>query len=65
MAGYSKEFLVNAFVSRFEILGLEAVEKQYKLASDFYDTVSKETFRKYCSLDAEAIAAYKRKLNSE
>jgi len=62
MAGYTKEFLIDAFVSRYEPLGLEAVEKQYALASRFYDTVSKETFRAYCSLDAKAIAQYKKKL---
>jgi hypothetical protein len=61
MAGYSKEFLIDAFVSRYEPLGLEAVEKQYVLASRFYDTVTKEKFRSYCSLDAETIAEYKRK----
>jgi hypothetical protein len=61
MTGYKKEFLINAFVSRYEPLGLEAVEKQYQLASRFYDTTTKEQFRKYCSLDAEALADYKRK----
>lgn len=63
MAGYSKEFLISAFVSRYEPLGLEAVESQYKLASQFYDTTTKEQFRKYCSLDAETLANYKRKTN--
>jgi len=62
MAGYTKEFLISAFVSRYEPLGLDAVEKQWCLASKFYDTVSKETFRAYCSLDAQAIAEYKKKL---
>jgi hypothetical protein len=61
MAGYTKEFLVSAFVSRYEPLGLDAVEKQYVLASRFYDTVPKETFRAYCSLDAQALETYKRK----
>lgn len=59
MAGYSKEFLISAFVSRYEPLGLEAVESQYKLANTFYDITTKEQFRKYCSLDAEALADYK------
>jgi hypothetical protein len=63
MAGYTKEFLIDAFVSRYESLGLEAVEKQYELASRFYDTVTKEAFRAYCSLDADAINIYKRKCN--
>lgn len=62
LAGYTKEFLIDAFVSRYEPLGVDAVEKQWCLASKFYDSVSKETFRAYCSLDAQAIEAYKRKL---
>ena len=63
MTGYKKEFLVSAFVSRYEPLGLDALEKQWCLASRFYDTVSKEQFRAYCSLDAQALADYKRKMN--
>ena len=63
MAGYTKEFLINAFVSRYEPLGLDAVEKQWCLANKFYDSVSKETFRAYCSLDANAINIYKEKCN--
>ena len=61
MPGYTKEFLISAFVSRYEPLGLDAVEKQWCLANKFYDSVSKETFRAYCSLDADAINIYKRK----
>lgn len=61
MAGYTKEFLIDAFVSRYEPLGLDAVEKQWCLANKFYDSVSKEVFRAYCSLDANAINIYKRK----
>lgn len=64
MAGYSKEFLISAFVSRYEPLGFEAVEKQYQLASRFYDTTTKEQFRKYCSLDAQTLSEYKSKLQS-
>jgi hypothetical protein len=63
LAGYTKEFLINAFVSRYEPLGLDAVEKQWCLANKFYDSVSKETFRAYCSLDANAINIYKEKCN--
>jgi len=63
LAGYTKEFLISAFVSRYEPLGLDAVEKQWCLASRFYDTTTKEQFRKYCSLDAQALADYKRKTN--
>lgn len=59
MAGYSKEFLVGAFVHRYEPLGLEAVESMHKLASKFYDTAGKDKFRVYASLDADALRKYK------
>jgi len=59
MAGYTRDFLLECFVSRYESLGLEATEKQYKLAADFYDKVGKDKFRIYASLDAEAIRNYK------
>lgn len=59
MAGYTKDFLVDAFVNRFEPLGLEAVEQMYQMASKFYDEVGKDKFRVYASLDADAIRKYK------
>lgn len=59
MAGYTREFLIDCFVSRYELLGLEACEKQYKLACELYDRVGKDKFRVYASLDAEAIRNYK------
>lgn len=62
MTGYSKEFLIAAFVSRYERLGLEAVEQQYQLASKTWDMYPVEKFRQYCSLDADAIKQYKQKL---
>jgi len=43
-------------------LGLEAVEKQYELASRTYDEFGKDKFRVYASLDAEAIRQYKQQL---
>lgn len=61
-AGYTKEFLINAFVSRYECLGQEAANKQRVLAEKFWDTTTKEKFRQYCSLDAEAIKLYKESL---
>lgn len=59
MAGYTRDFLIECFVSRYEPLGLEACEKQYKLASELYDRVGKDKFRVYASLDADAIRTYK------
>jgi hypothetical protein len=57
--GYTKEFLVDAFVSRYEPLGSTAAAKQRELAETLWDRVTKEQFRQYCNLDAEAIRAYK------
>ena len=57
--GYTKEFLVDAFVSRYNPLGHTAVAKQRQLAETLWDRVDKEQFRQYCSLDAEAIRLYK------
>lgn len=58
-AGYSKEFLVEAFVSRFYILGKADEEAARKMATEFYDKVGKDKFRVYCSLDAEALQKYR------
>lgn len=59
---YTRDFLIDAFVSRFECLGTEVMAKQRALAEPFYDKVGKDTFRKYASLDADAIKVYKQKL---
>jgi hypothetical protein len=59
---YTKDFLIGAYLSRFEILGLDAVESLYKIASNFYDATTRDNFRKYCSLDAQAVQDYKNKL---
>lgn len=59
MAGYTKEFLVDVFVSRYEPLGLDAVDAMYQMATKFYDEVGRDKFRTYASLDAEAIRTYK------
>jgi len=62
MAGYTKEFLVDAFMSRYvacNALTIEQLEHQEKLAVDLYDRVGKDKFREYASLNAEAIKLYK------
>jgi hypothetical protein len=61
MAGYTRDFLLEAFASRYEPLGLTAVESQYALAAKTYDKFGKDKFRAYASLDAEAIKQYKAK----
>ena len=62
MAGYTRDFLLAAYTSRYEPLGLEAVESLYKLAAKCYDEHGKDKFRAYASLDADAIRKYKGKL---
>lgn len=64
MAGYSKEFLIDAFMHRFINCPLISIEKLCALeemANRYYDQVGKERFRVYASLDAEAIRDYKNK----
>jgi hypothetical protein len=61
MAGYTKEFLVEAALSRFEILGVEAVEGLRDMFNKFYDEAGKDKFRSHTCLDADAIRKYKEK----
>lgn len=61
---YTREFLIEAFATRYECLGAAAVDSQRKLAENFYDKVGKDKFRVYASLDAEAIRQYKAKLKA-
>ena len=58
-AGYSKDFLVSAFLSRYYSLSTEKFESLEKMAESFYDEVGRDRFRVYCSLDADAIKKYK------
>ena len=59
MAGYTKQFLIDAFMSRYLSLSIETLEKLELMANEFYDTVGRDKFRVYCALDAEAIRTYK------
>lgn len=62
MAGYTKEFLVDAYLSRFMACSLitpEQIESLEVMANNFYDEVGRDKFRTYASLDAEAIRNYK------
>lgn len=62
MAGYSREFLIDAFMSRYiscTLISIEALENMEKMANDLYDRVGRDKFRVYASLDADAIRVYK------
>lgn len=65
MAGYNKEFLIDAFMSRYiscTLISIETLENMEKMALDLYDKVGRDKFRVYASLDAEAIKKYKESL---
>jgi len=62
MAGYTKEFLIDAFMSRYikcTLISVESLEQMEKMAIDLYDRVGRDKFRAYASLDADAIKQYK------
>ena len=65
MAGYTKEFLVDCFMSRYihcSKIGIDALVELEEMANRFYDEVGRDKFRVYCSLDADAIKTYKASL---
>ena len=65
MAAYTKDFLVDAFMSRFISCSLISIDQLVELedmANRFYDEVGRDKFRVYCSLDAEAIKVYKQSI---
>lgn len=67
MAGYSKDFLISAFMSRFlhcELISVEKLCDLEEMANRFYDEVGRDKFRIYASLDAEAIRTYKNQLET-
>ena len=65
MAGYSKQFLIDAFMSRYikcSLITIEQLEAMEQMATKFYDEVGRDKFRVYASLDADAIRIYKQTL---
>ena len=65
MAGYSKQFLIDAFMSRYincSLIPIERLESLEQMATKFYDEVGRDKFRTYASLDADAIRVYKNSL---
>jgi len=55
---YTREFLVNAFLSRYVPLGSAVLATMRVMAENHYDSVGKEKFRTSASLDADAIKKY-------
>lgn len=65
MAGYTKEFLVDAYLWRFTKIPSITIERLLSLeqiAIKTYDKYGKDKFRDYASLDAEYIRNYKKEL---
>jgi len=65
MAGYTKDFLVDAFMSRYvscNSITIEQLERLEQMSIDLYDRVGRDSFRSYASLDAEAVKVYKNSL---
>jgi hypothetical protein len=66
MAGYSRDFLIDAFMSRYikcSLITIEQLVKLEQMAKDLYDRVGRDAFRTYASLDADAIRIYKNSLD--
>lgn len=62
---YTKDFLVDCFLSRYICCSLITVDQLVELesmASHFYDEVGRDKFRTYCSLDSDAVKKYKASL---
>jgi hypothetical protein len=62
MSGYSRDFLIDAFMSRYikcTLISIESLVHLEQMANDLYDRVGRDSFRVYASLDADAIRVYK------
>ena len=62
MAGYTKEFLIDAFMHKYIKSGVVAIETLCNMeenAIKLYDRVGKDKFREYAALDAKAIKEFR------
>lgn len=59
---YTREFLINAFLSRYVETPTDKFMALADMADKFFDEVGRDKFRTYCSLDAEALRVYKNRL---
>jgi hypothetical protein len=57
---YTKEFLIEAYISRYldVVEDIDALCLLEENAVKLYDRVGRDEFRKYASLDAEAIRIF-------
>jgi hypothetical protein len=62
MAGYTREFLIDAYLWRFTnipSIGIEQLLDLEQIANNTYNKYGKDKFREYSSLDAEYLRNYK------
>jgi hypothetical protein len=59
MAGYTKEFLIDAAMYRFLDTPADRFERHFLMTEAQYDRDGKDAFRVSCGLDAAAIKKYK------
>lgn len=58
--GYNREFLISAMLHKYMCLPEDKFAWMCDFITDYYDKVSsRDEFRKYCALDAQAIKDYK------
>ena len=65
MAGYTKEFLVDAFLHRYmacKAITLEEFDRLEVLANKLFDEAGRDKFRVYANLDADALRQYKKEI---
>ena len=58
MAGYTQEFLVDAYVSRYEKIAANVAQLREQ-AVKHYERVGRDQFRVSASLDADAVRKFK------
>jgi hypothetical protein len=62
MSAYTKQFLIDAFMSRYiacNLITIEQLEHLETITVALYDKVGRDKFRVYAALDADAIRVYK------
>ena len=60
MAGYTREFLIDAYLWRFlKVITIEQLLELEKIANYTYDKYGKDKFREYSSLSADYLKRYK------
>lgn len=60
---YTRDFLINAFLWRYTDVLLNKseldIDRFVQMVSTFYDSVGKDVFRVYCSLDSAEIQKFR------